>query len=323
MDADLSEGCGVAAAVEVLRATNFRLRCLEIRVATLANQSSEFRELQARVNTIALRLATADGAIAVLQSSFVNQQGISLRSEVQSISKVLTQAVEVLNRLEPELLRLLRWRQSFTSSLSVSLTSWVISLASWVLNLTSLGWMSWIELELHRMRAVPSSADLPSSASRVHLAPPGRPPSELADLAEDVSGEPVAVSSANLYPETLPRSPSEIADLTEDVSEVPASSPGKGSAESWELINTDAASSACAEVQQVCTVKRYRKHPLPLLATQPAVVPGILQAFPKVSSARSRSPGPLLAVAALQVQPCDLLHDDHRPRHRLGLGSRL
>ena len=117
MDSDIPEGRGVEAAVEALRATNFRLRCLELRAATLENQSSEFRELQARVNTLALRLDTAEGAIAVLQSSFVNQQGISLRSEVQSLSKVLTQAVEVLNRLEPELLRLLRWRQRFTSSL--------------------------------------------------------------------------------------------------------------------------------------------------------------------------------------------------------------
>ena len=117
MDADIPEGRGVEAAVEALRATNFRLRCLELRAATLENQSSEFRELQARVDTLALRLDTAEGAIAVLQSSFVNQQGISLRSEVQSLSKVLTQAVEVLNRLEPELLRLLRWRQRFTSSL--------------------------------------------------------------------------------------------------------------------------------------------------------------------------------------------------------------
>ena len=92
MDADIPEGRGVAAAVEALRATNFRLRCLELRAATLENQSSEFRELQARVNTLALRLDTAEGAIAVLQSSFVNQQGISLRSEVQSLSKVLTRA---------------------------------------------------------------------------------------------------------------------------------------------------------------------------------------------------------------------------------------
>ena len=68
-------------------------------------------------NTLALRLDTAEGAIAVLQNSFVNQQGVSLRWEVQSISQVLTQAVEALNRLEPELLRLLRWRERFTSSL--------------------------------------------------------------------------------------------------------------------------------------------------------------------------------------------------------------
>ena len=42
MDADIPEGRGVEAAVEALRATNFRLRCLELRVATLENQSSEF-----------------------------------------------------------------------------------------------------------------------------------------------------------------------------------------------------------------------------------------------------------------------------------------
>ena len=83
-----------------------------------------------------------------------------------------------------------------------------MSSASWVLNLTSLGWMSWIELELHRMRAAP--ADLSSSDSRVHLASPGPSPSEIVDLAEDVSGEPVAISSANLYLETLPQPPSEI-----------------------------------------------------------------------------------------------------------------
>ena len=68
--------------------------------------------------------------------------------------------------------------------------------------------MSWIELELHRMRAAP--ADLSSSDSRVHLASPGPSPSEIVDLAEDVSGEPVAISSANLYLETLPQPPSEI-----------------------------------------------------------------------------------------------------------------
>ena len=50
------------------------------------------------------------------------------------------------------------------------------------------------------MRAAP--ADLPSSDSRVHLASPGRSPSKIVDLAEDVSGEPGAVSSANLYLET-------------------------------------------------------------------------------------------------------------------------
>ena len=71
----------------------------------------------------------------------------------------------------------------------------------------------------------------------------------------------------------------------------------------------------------MCTVKRCRKPSLPLLATQPAIVPDILQAFPKVSSDRSRSPGPLVDVPALPVQPLDLMHDDHR--HRLGLGSRL
>ena len=31
MDADIPEGRGVEAAVEALRATNFRLRCLELR----------------------------------------------------------------------------------------------------------------------------------------------------------------------------------------------------------------------------------------------------------------------------------------------------
>ena len=179
--------------------------------------------------------------------------------------------------------------------------------------------MSWIELELHRMRAAP--ADLPSSDSRIHLASPGRSPSEIADLTEAVSGAPIAVSSDNLYLASLPQSPSEIADLTEDVSEVPASSPDKGSAESWELINTDAACSSGAVVQQVCTVKRYRKPSLPLLATQPAIVADILQAFPKVSSDRSRSPAPLVDVPALPVQPLDPMHADHR--HRLGLGSRL
>ena len=71
--------------------------------------------------------------------------------------------------------------------------------------------MSWIELELHRMRAAP--ADLSSSDSRVHLASPGPSPSEIVDLAEDVSGEPVALSSANLYLETLPQPPSEIVVL--------------------------------------------------------------------------------------------------------------
>ena len=146
-------------------------------------------------------------------------------------------------------------------------------------------------------------------------------PSEIADLTEAVSGAPIAVSSDNLYLASLPQSPSEIADLTEDVSEVPASSPDKGSAESWELINTDAACSSGAVVQQVCTVKRYRKPSLPLLATQPAIVADILQAFPKVSSDRSRSPAPLVDVPALPVQPLDPMHADHR--HRLGLGSRL
>ena len=58
------------------------------------------------------------------------------------------------------------------------------------------------------MRAAP--ADLSSSDSRVHLASPGPSPSEIVDLAEDVSGEPVAISSANLYLETLPQPPSEI-----------------------------------------------------------------------------------------------------------------
>ena len=142
------------------------------------------------------------------------------------------------------------------------------------------------------------------------MASPGRSPSEIADLAEDVSEGPGAVPSANLpssafleHLETLLRSPSEIADLTEDVCEVPASSPQKGSAESWQLINPDAASSACAEVQQVCTVKRYRKQLLPLQATPPAAAPGILQAFPKVSLGRSRSPGPSAAAGAVPVQP--------------------
>ena len=61
MDSDLSEGRGVEAAVEVLRATNFRLRCLELRVATLENQSSEFRDLQARVKHLGSALRHCGG----------------------------------------------------------------------------------------------------------------------------------------------------------------------------------------------------------------------------------------------------------------------
>ena len=121
MEPVLAEGRGVEEAVEVLRAANFRLHCLELRITTLENQSSEFRDLQVRVNTLALRLDSAESAVAVPQQSFVNQQGVSLRLEVQSISQVLTEAVEVINRLEPELLRLLRWRERFTSSLQSEL----------------------------------------------------------------------------------------------------------------------------------------------------------------------------------------------------------
>lgn len=60
-----------------------------------------YRELEAHFKTVSLRLDSAETDIAVLQKtkSVSGQQGVDLRTEVQCLGEVLTEAVELLNRL--------------------------------------------------------------------------------------------------------------------------------------------------------------------------------------------------------------------------------
>ena len=74
--------------------------------------------IEARINTLALRLDDLEREVAILQHCFTSTQpGVSLRSEVAALNKVVTQAVETLNRAEAEVRRLLNWRERFTTTL--------------------------------------------------------------------------------------------------------------------------------------------------------------------------------------------------------------
>ncbi|CAE7621993.1 unnamed protein product [Symbiodinium sp. CCMP2592] len=119
---DLAPGHSIEEAVELLRAADFRLFCIERRVSTLETQISELREVQRRLNATVLRVETLEQDNAVIKHCFSSTQpGVSLRSEVASLNNVVTQIVDSVNRLEPELQLLLRWRERFTSALQAEL----------------------------------------------------------------------------------------------------------------------------------------------------------------------------------------------------------
>ena len=59
--------------------------------------------------------------LAHLKGQLADDRGITLPARVDALGKVLTQAVEICNRVEPEVRKLLQWRQRFTSSLQTQL----------------------------------------------------------------------------------------------------------------------------------------------------------------------------------------------------------
>ncbi|CAE7234980.1 unnamed protein product [Symbiodinium sp. CCMP2592] len=122
MDSEFPPGHSIEEAVELLRVAAFRFHCLETRLETLENFVSEFRSVQERINTIALRLDSLERDLAVVQQAFTSPQGVSLRAELEGISLSLSSVIEVVNRLEPETTRILHWRERFTGSLQEELS---------------------------------------------------------------------------------------------------------------------------------------------------------------------------------------------------------
>ena len=121
---ELPAGSSVEVVVEYLCGAAFRIHCLESKIDQLENLLSSFRETEARINTIAVRLDSLESEVAVLQQCFVSEQpGVSLRAAVSSLNIVVTQAVETLNRVEGETLRLLRWRDRFSAAVQGELNS--------------------------------------------------------------------------------------------------------------------------------------------------------------------------------------------------------
>ena len=139
------------------------------RLDRLENYLSSLSAIEARINTLALRLDDLEREVAILQHCFTSTQpGVSLRSEVAALNKVVTQAVETLNRAEAEVRRLLNWRERFTTTLQGELRAigHKFCVAGPQLDIIR------IELELHRMRRE-ATQPCPSVESTASVGPPG------------------------------------------------------------------------------------------------------------------------------------------------------
>ena len=97
--------------VEWVREASSRLHSLEV----------QCRHLNALCNTLQLRLDEMQSDLDRVRSQLQDERGITLAARVDALAQVLTQAVEICNRVEPEVRLLLQWRQRFTSSLQTQL----------------------------------------------------------------------------------------------------------------------------------------------------------------------------------------------------------
>ena len=97
--------------VEYVREASSRLHGLEI----------QCRHLTAALNTLQLRLDTVEAELDQVKGQLAGTQGVDLPTRVSALSRVLTEVVSVSNRVEPEVLKLLQWRQRFTASLQQQL----------------------------------------------------------------------------------------------------------------------------------------------------------------------------------------------------------
>lgn len=113
----------VEEAVDYMRQAEERLFNLEAKLQRLESAAGSQQLLQARLNTLALRLDSLEQELAAAQAQLTGSHGISLRAEVTVLSNILSATVESVNRLNPELLRLLAWRDRFTSTLQEELLS--------------------------------------------------------------------------------------------------------------------------------------------------------------------------------------------------------
>ena len=97
--------------VEWVHEASSRLHSLEV----------QCRHLNALCNTLQLRLDEMQSDLDRVRSQLQDERGITLAARVDALAQVLTQAVEICNRVEPEVRLLLQWRQRFTSSLQTQL----------------------------------------------------------------------------------------------------------------------------------------------------------------------------------------------------------
>ena len=129
----LLSGSSAEDVVEYVRETSSRLHDLEI----------QCRHLTAALNTLQLRLDSLETELDQVKGQLAGTQGVDLPTRVSALSKVLTEVVSVSNRVEPEVLKLLQWRQRFTASLQHSNFSiWATSSRSFAPDSI---WKNWIK----------------------------------------------------------------------------------------------------------------------------------------------------------------------------------
>ena len=88
--------------VEWVREASSRLHDLEL----------QCRHLTALCNTLQLRLDAVEADLNQVKGQLAGEYGVTLPARVDALSKVLTEVISVCNRVEPEVLKLLRWREA-------------------------------------------------------------------------------------------------------------------------------------------------------------------------------------------------------------------
>ncbi|CAE7887362.1 unnamed protein product, partial [Symbiodinium necroappetens] len=143
----------VEEAVDYMRQAEERLFNLEAKMQRLESTAGP-SHLQARLNTLALRLDSLEQELAAAQAQLTGSHGIPLRAEINVLSKILSDTVESVNRLHPELLRLLAWRDRFTFRLQEELMSigHRFAQACPPLEVSALDAMEWDHLARNRLR---------------------------------------------------------------------------------------------------------------------------------------------------------------------------